>query len=188
MKYCLSVIVLVLVSGCAAAPVTPAEYLLGGPQPTPSQQSHARADAAFARLSVAEYLDRPEIVVETRDGVVQPAFSHRWAEPLGPALRRTLARRITSSSALVVVPEPTPDVPVRVDLTIERLHGTDGGRVVLAARWTVRRGGAAATHHTLVETAFTSADGYPALVRAHDELIDALALAIGQSLKPPTRT
>ena len=187
MRHCVFAIVALLVSGCAATPATPAEYLLGGPQPASSLQRHTHADAAFVSVSVAEYLDRPEIVVETRDGVVQPAFSHRWAEPLAPALRRILSHRITGSSGQVMIPEPTADVPVRVDLTIERLHGTETGRVMLVARWTVRSADTT-VHHRMAETTHTRADGYPALVQAHDELIDALARAIGQSLEPGTGT
>ena len=184
MKPSTLVIAILLLQACASTPSTPSEYLLSGPSESSSRQHHGTVDAALARVAVAEYLNRPEIVVETRDGVIQPAFAHRWAEPLEAGLRRAIARVASDASGLVVLPDATAAAPLLVDVTIERFHGTESGRVTLAARWTVRRDDGI-SHHRMVDSVLTRADGYAALVDAHDALVDTLAQGIGQTLKSP---
>lgn len=178
----------VVLAGCAAAPAPrPAEYLL---TPSFAMEQAATVDtrfrAALARVTVAPYLQRHGIVLETAERRLETARNHRWAQPLDESLRRLLQLSIADASGLSVAgdPDSASGPQYLIDVDVHRFHGTADGQVQLAADWQLRRAddGTVAARHHFAEQTTTTAAGYPALVRAHATLAEELAAAIGQVL------
>jgi uncharacterized lipoprotein YmbA len=180
------VLVILVAAGCASSPPPALEYLLSAqPAPAAGQRSYESVDVALGQLGVAAYLDRDGIVVETADGRLQSARGHVWAEPLSQSLRRVLQSGIEHASATAVAVRPLPGAQTVIDVDVERLHGTEAGRVLLMASWNVRDAtGAVLGQHRLVTTRLTPADGYATLVRTHEALLAELAAAIADSITP----
>ena len=174
--------------GCASTPApAPAEYLLRPPVEESARPLQQPPGAALGRVTVAPYLDRPGIVVETGGPRIQVARNHRWAEPLPQALRRTLQLGIGQASGRAVADrqhEPG-GAEVVVDVDVERLHGTLEGKVTLAANWQLRdaRTGRVLGRHELVRSTLTGESGYDAMVSAQIDLLQALAQAIARTLE-----
>lgn len=177
-----------LLAGCASAPAPrTAEYLLG-PSFAMEQAAivHTRPQAALARVTVAPYLQRHGIVLETSERRLETARDHRWAQPLDQSMRRLLQLTIARTSGLTIVadPEGAESLQFLIDVDVHRFHGTADGQVQLVADWQLRRAEdrtVAARHHFAERTATTAA-GYRALVRAHAALAEDLGAAIGRSL------
>lgn len=174
-----------LLAGCASAPAPgPAEYLLG-PSFAMEQAANAdpRAQAALARVTVAPYLRRHGIVLETAERRLETARDHRWAQPLDQSLRRLLQLTIAGTSGVTVAgdPESAASPQYLIDVDVHRFHGTADGQVQLAADWQLRRAedGTVAARHHFAEHRSTTAAGYPALVNAHAALVEELAATIG---------
>lgn len=172
-------------TGCSTTPPEPAEYLL-----RPSLENGRTIEqppiAALGQLSVAPYLNRQGIVLETGEGRLEMARSHRWAEPLAHSLRRMLRMGIAQASGRAVAEARSGSgaAPVVIDVDIHRLHGSLEGEVVLAADWLLRDGDSAEVlgRYGTVHRVLTKEDGYPALVRAHAELLDALSASIADTV------
>jgi hypothetical protein len=178
---------LVLLGGCATTVTVPVEYLLrpslgerAGPIQTPPL-------AALGRVSVAPYLDREGLVLETGDQRIHVALNHRWAEPLSHSLRRMLQVGISRASGTAVadVQSGAGNPELVIDVDVHRFHGSLQGRVILAADWQLRdpRSGRVLGRHELVHSTLTDADGYDALVRAHVALLEELSEAIAATLR-----
>lgn len=185
MRYVIALAVLA-VAGCASSPPAPTEYLLSArPAPAAGLRSYESVDVALGQLDVAAYLNRDGIVLETADGRLRAARGHVWAEPLAQSLRRVLQSGIEQASDTAVAARPLPGAQTVIDVDLERLHGTEAGRVTLMASWNVQdASGAVLGQHRLVTTRLTEADGYAALVRTHEALLAELAAAIANSITP----
>lgn len=177
-----------LLAGCASAPAQrAAEYLLGPSLPMEQAATvGARPGAALARVTVAPYLQRHGIVLETAERRLETARNHRWAQPLDQSMRRLLQLAIAGTSGLTVAADPEDAVNPEylIDVDVYRFHGTVDGQVQLVADWRLRSADdrtVAARHHFAERTATTDA-GYGALVRAHAVLAEDLGAAIGRSL------
>jgi uncharacterized lipoprotein YmbA len=131
-----------LLAACAASP-PPLFYRLEQDAAPATPRSIAAPEViAVAAVRVPERVDRPQIVVEDgadRDLVLQ---SHRWSEPLPPAIERLLAERLQRlrPDAWIETDRsgPAPAPTVRVTLVIDQLGARLGGTVTVAARWEVR--------------------------------------------------
>lgn len=179
-------ILMVIVTGCAATPSPPTEYLLRPPLPETDGHVRQAPDAALGRVSVPPYLDRQGIVLETGDQRLQVARNHRWAEPLSRSLRRMLQVGISRASGRAVgdTRSDTAGARLVIDVDIHRLHGSVDGQVILAADWQLRdaESGQVADRYRVVRSTLTAEGGYDALVRAHVTLLDELSTAIAETL------
>jgi hypothetical protein len=183
---------LVVLSGCATTATMPVEYLLRPPLEERAGPVHTPPIAALGRVSIAPYLDRKGIVLETAEQRIHVALNHRWAEPLSQSLRRMLQVGVSRASGTAVADVQygagnsgagSPEVIVDVD--VYRFHGSQQGRVILVADWQLRdpRSGRVLGRHEFVQSTLTDADGYDALVRAHIALLEQLSGAIAATLR-----
>jgi uncharacterized lipoprotein YmbA len=177
-----------VLAGCATAPPAPTEYLLRPSLTVATDATEQSPDRiTLRRVSVAPYLEREGIVIETRSRQIQAARAHRWSEPLSRSLRRMLQVGIARASGSTVVDAPgAGGGEVVVDVAIHQLHGSIEGEVVLVADWHLRDGetGALLQSFDFSRRVLTEESGYDALVAAHVELIEQLSGAIAQSLAP----
>jgi uncharacterized lipoprotein YmbA len=98
----------------------------------------------IATVGIAKYLDQPQIVRHSSEHELTLADLERWAEGMGDMVARVLAEDLTARlpGAQVFVGDgpATVQADVRVELYVERFDPDPDGTVILAARWTIRRG------------------------------------------------
>ena len=173
--------------GCASAPPPTSEYLLRLPFEADGARRTDSAEIAIGRVSIAPYLDRDGIVIETGAQRIQAARDHRWAEPLPRSLRRALQEGIATVTGRDVVDAetqgPTAEGTTVIDVQIHRLHGTLEGEVALTADWQLRGADGTVARHSFADTVLTRAPGYDAIVAAHIELLAALSEAIARTIE-----
>jgi uncharacterized protein len=143
------------------------------------------AAIAVATAGIPKYLDRPQIV--RRGGSYQLDVSEfdRWGEPFADMVTRVLigdlALRLPDSQVFRDGSATATGATATVQLDLSRFDGEADGTVILAARWTVTRVGAA-----IPETARISArpagDSTADLVAAMSQALGQLADKIAVSL------
>jgi len=158
------------VSGCVStkSPPETAYYTLSVPHvSTPSETKFS-----LGFITLADYLETTSIILQIDDSQLRPANYHRWGEPLASGIQRVLETLADSKSA-VSSEDP------RVDITINRFHGSIDGKVFLSGSFKVNFG----SDQKPVAQAFSyeselTQDGYPALVKELNALTAKLAQEI----------
>ena len=184
----LLVLIALLAIGCAGSPPPAVTYYL---LPVSDSEGLRRAEPeiliGLGRIEVSPYLRQQGLVVETEPGQVRPARYHLWAEPLQAGLRHFLRQEISTALGYDIGTNTTEYTgwDYRVDLTVERLHGTLSGQAQIVARWVVRtsddvKGGAG---YRFAKSGALSAEGYAALADTEIDLTRQLARAIADSLR-----
>ena len=131
--------VLLAASGCCfnRAPATlytldadvPADF---GPLP-----SGTFSEIAFARVSVPDYADVPQIVTRTGENTVARAETRLWAEPLARAVRRAVPVQVSK-----LLRGKKTRVVKSVSVYVDRLDGALDGEVRIDAQIVIRAKGA----------------------------------------------
>ncbi len=128
-----------LCTGCGTTPRTE-YYLLSATAPTPTAARGAGPSLGIADLRVAEYLQRPEVLVLESANRLQLREFARWAEPLPDGITRTLALNLAAlldSDRVRVRPWPrawSPAWELRVE--VARLD-VRGATAELVANWSL---------------------------------------------------
>lgn len=169
-----ALIALMLVGGLAAcASKTPATryYLLSNPDQVASGPSldEGSCQVQLGRATVAPYLQRTHIMLQTGQNELVPAMQHRWSEPLEAGVSRLLAQCLGGGD----------QASHKARVQIDHLHGNTAGKVVLQARWsltgsrqTAQKAGLSATlERQFSGSAPQPAAGYDALVSTQRELV-----------------
>lgn len=120
-------------------------YMLRSMQGPLPQTKSCRPDrslvVAVGPVTIAGYLDRPQIVTRSSPDTLQFAEFDRWAEPLDKILARVVADDLTAllgGAHVCVFPWPA-SLPVRYQVTLNVVHleKVPGGKVLLDANWNV---------------------------------------------------
>lgn len=178
----------VYLSSCASEPDIPETnyYLLRSDARLNSGEQASPATLGIGRVVAAEYLNQSGIVVITQDNKVRPARQHLWAEPLESSIRTFLRDEIASRVDYPVSGDPSRRLywKHRIDVDIDRFHGTLDGQVTLVASWILLDATSLVelARYRYERNANTSRDGYDALVATQTELLSDLAKAIADSL------
>ena len=182
----LAIVPLVLLLGCSSSPPERHFYLLRG-EATGSGTSPAPAEmVGIGRVTIAAYLDRAGVVVQTGSREIRPARYHEWGEPLDNGvrhyLRAELVDRLGYEVASDVIYRDAWDY--RIDISIETLHGSLSNGAWINAGFVVSEvsGEKATVAGRVIEHERLTRDGYPGLVDAHTRLLDRLAAAIESAL------
>jgi uncharacterized lipoprotein YmbA len=182
----LAVVPFVLMLGCSSTPPERHFYLLRG-EATDSGVSPAPAKlVGIGRVTIAAYLDRAGVVVQTGSREIRPARFHEWGEPLDNGvrhyLRSELVDRLGYEVASDVLYRDAWDY--RVDISIETLHGSLSDGAWINAGFVVSEvsGNQATVAGRVIEHERLTRDGYPGLIDAHTRLLDQLAAAIETAL------
>ncbi len=177
----LSLLAALLLAACSSQPSGPQTYLLRSQVATGSGVPIVDSGIALGTITVASYIDQPGLVLARGDGKVHAARNHVWAEPLQVSLRRYLATQLSSDSGRGIAASATMSTRVRVDVTVDQLHGDGSGSAILVAYWDVISGEARKTY-SFSEQEALAGDGYAPLVKAEESLLQRLAGAIAASL------
>lgn len=171
---------------------------LGGTQAPDTRYYLLRADHAptsavplsnvqLSKVVVAPYLDQAGLVLEQQPGTIAIARYHQWSEPLSFSLHNFLSHAISGHYGKEVLSATRTAGPaaLKLEVTIDQLHGTAQGDVKLVASWTLQRNDTrepSIAYHKFSRTLPLTADGYPALVQTEKQLLAELAQAVAQTL------
>jgi uncharacterized lipoprotein YmbA len=185
MKVAASLIAALLLA-CGGTPATRTHYLLRAEAVEQAGSVDAPHRVGLGRVVVAPYLDQSGMVVEIDPGQVRAARQHEWAEPLEEGLRSYLRAEISTALGFEVGLGRIERLPwdYTIDVYIDRLHGTLGGRALIDAGYRITPQSASAE---VVEYRFSRSvplprEGYPGLFEAEVELSRELAHAIAAAV------
>ncbi|NND68430.1 MAG: hypothetical protein HKN19_12655, partial [Halioglobus sp.] len=179
-RHCLPVLAVCLLAACAGA-VEPSYYLLR-PDVAATSRTLEPAPYRLGPVSVAPYIDRAGLLLETAPGQIRPARNHLWAEPVQEGVRALLAAQISRELGQDILPQdPTATGPI-ISIRIDQLHGTLTGEAKLVAYWSLIEGGATTRAEQFAGTLALASDGYRALAQAQKSLLNDLARSIANQL------
>ncbi len=180
-----SILVCLLCSGCSNKPAPSSEYLLR-PHQADTDIAGASTSIVLGNVGVPPYLDQRGIILETAPNEINAARNHRWAEPLTYSVQRYLQVAIGQAANLDIGGQLTPTAKIerQINVLIHQFHASVSGDVRLVAEWRIlnRPTGEVLAHKDFSASETLDADGYPAVVRAHEELLNRLAAAIAAEL------
>lgn len=180
-------------AGCGAMTGTSAPasfYVLtptqgAGPAPAVVASTGGKLLLVIGPVSVAPYLDRPQIVTRGQGVRVSLAEFDRWAEPLDKNLARVLAEdvaRLTAASVLVVPAWDEDKAEARVLVDVERLDGALGGEATLVAWWSLRTHDGQTLSRVRTEHQGSAGSSFASLVEAQSALVGRLAQDIAAAV------
>lgn len=175
-------LVALLVLGCLSPRTDLTRYFLLAPTATPSG-STSEPPVGLGPVTLPDYLDQTRIAIPRGDLEMGYLPDARWAERLGPMLRRSLAASLAERTGRLVVPYPwRPDHAPAVTAVIAITRFDVGPQsAALQAEWEVRQGpallrGKAAIEEPTRDT--TVVERVAALNRTVARLSDQLAAAL----------
>jgi hypothetical protein len=185
------VLAALFICGCAHSPV-PRYYLLtpvSSADPASTLQNLNNPVIVLRPVTIASYLNRPQIVIRKGEREVSNLQFDRWAEPLNTlidnALSETLAEKLT---AFNIKPFPWygKEPPLcEVQVSVQYLDGIPDESVRLQASWQILSG-KDVKEVILDETGIIKAEctqaGIPGVVAATENLIQQLGLQISDAV------
>jgi uncharacterized lipoprotein YmbA len=168
-----------LLAGCGAG--TKSFYVLTPDGPAPSGGGTA---IGVGPVTLAEYIDRPNLVIADSPNQLSVAQDHRWAGDLASSVARVtatnLGRRLHTGNVRTYPWRNDSEINLQVTIDIRQLHGMEDGYAVIEAGWRAyslpdRKLKAS---RTFVDREPLQNDGYPALVAAQSRLLSRLSADI----------
>jgi uncharacterized lipoprotein YmbA len=157
--------------GCASSSTQTRYYLLTdplGPDPLvpnvigPSMAISDQCGISLGKLSVAPYLQRSNLILQTATNEIVPATHHRWGEPIAAGITRLLGNCLAGNARAD---------ERHASISIDHFHGSERGEVVLQAHWVVEGDEAVLTQHRFDVRMNQSTAGYDALVTTQRSLL-----------------
>ncbi|MFZ9937066.1 MAG: PqiC family protein [Luteolibacter sp.] len=161
-------------------------YMLTGDGPAPSGGG---TGIGVGPVALAEYIDRPNLVIAQAENQLGIAESHRWAGDLSSSIARVtatnLGRRLNTGNIRTYPWRGDDGLHYQITLDIRQFHGAADGHAVIEAGW---RAYALPERRIVASRTFTgrqplAADGYQPLVAAQSRLLSRLADDIAASLR-----
>ena len=144
-KYITIIFLSLALTGCLGGPSPPTNfYMLSPLNPSQAGTLAATADGririGLSTVTVPEYLNRSEIVINLDNTVYQLADFSKWAEPLSDNLTRVLEENLTNllhdDSIDIFLASDSSILPdYRLEVDVLRLDGNLGDQVTLVAQW-----------------------------------------------------
>jgi len=173
-----------LVAGCAQS--NKSFYVLTANGPAPSGGGTA---IGVGPVTLAEYIDRPNLVVQQGSNQLAVSEDNRWAGDLSASIARVtaanLGREMKTGNVRTYPWQSDEEIDYQVTLDIRQLHSEVDGYAVIEAGWRAyslpdRRLKAS---RTFVDREPLAADGYAAMVAAQSRLLARLAENIAAGLR-----
>ena len=173
-----------ILTGCASP--SRSFYVLTADGPAPSGGG---TGIGVGPVVLAEYIDRPNLVLQDAPNRLAVAEDHRWAGDLAASVARVtatnLGRRLHTGNVRTYPWQHDDEIGHQVTLDIRQLHGGADGYAVIEAGWRVyalpeRRLKAS---RTFVAREQLAADGYQAMVAAQSKLLARLADDIAAGMR-----
>lgn len=174
----------VLLASCASG--SKSFYVLTADGPTPSGGG---IGIGVGPVTLAEYIDRPNLVMAESANQLSVAEDHRWAGDLAASVTRVttanLGRQFNTGNVRSYPWQSDDGIRYQITLDIRQFHGGADGYAVIEAGWRAyslpdRKIKAS---RTFVDREPLEADGYQALVAAQSRLLSRLAQDIAKGLQ-----
>ena len=137
-------------------------------------------------VTVASYLDRPQIVTRLRDNRIRVDEFNRWGEPLRDAVTRVLMDNVslmTGDQRVLAFPwKRSQKVTVQVAVAVSGFEANDNGAVTLRARWQLLDGDGERLDERRTEITRASGGDYGQVAAAMSSLLSDLAGEIYQAV------
>ena len=175
---------LLLLAGCAAG--SKSFYVLTADGPAPSGGG---TSIGVGPVALAEYIDRPNLVIAESPNQLAVAEDHRWAGDLAASIARVtaanLGRRLHTGNIRSYPWHNDSEISYQITLDVRQLHSGHDGYAVIEAGWRIY---SLPDRHlkasrTFVDREALAADGYPAMVAAQSRLLSRLAADIAGALR-----
>jgi uncharacterized lipoprotein YmbA len=173
-----------LVLGCSQPSKTFYVLTPAGPMPTGGGIA-----IGVGPVSVAEYLNRPNLVSQQGPNQLAVSEDHRWAGDLSASIARVtatnLGRQMKSGNIRTYPWLRDDEIRYQVTLDIRQLHSEADGYAVIEAGWrayslperTLK------ASKTFVDREVLATDGYAPMVAAQSKLLERLAENIAAGLR-----
>lgn len=181
-----SAILCLVLAACGAGPKS--YYMLTADGPAPAGGG---GGIGVGPVIVAEYIDRPNLVLQEQPNQLAISSDHRWAGALDASIARVTATNLgrrAGTGNVRVYPWPR-DEGLRHQVTIDvrEFHGAADGHAVIEAGWRVY---ALPERRLIASRTFTARealekDGYQPLVAAQSRLLSKMADDIAAVIKRP---
>lgn len=140
-------------------------------------------------VTLAEYLDRPNLVIQQAPNQLAVSEDNRWAGDLSASIARVtavnLGRDLNTGNVRTYPWQSDDEIRYQVTLDIRQLHSSEDGYAIIEAGW--RAYGlpdrTLKASSTFVDREPLTADGYPAMVAAQSRLLARLTKNIAASLR-----
>lgn len=172
-----------LVAGCSGSK---SFYVLTADGPSPSGSGRA---IGVGPISLAEYIDRPNLVIQDGPNLLAVAEDHRWAGDLSASVARVtaanLGRRLNTGNVRVYPWQRDDEINQQVTIDIRQLHSGSDGYAVIEAGWRVYSlpGRTLKASRTFVDREPLEKDGYQPMVAAQSRLLARMADEIARSMR-----
>ena len=177
-----SLLLVVLLTGCAGKAIEPSYYLMRSDHDLETRELNPSKDFSLGSVVIASYIDQPGLLIETTEGEIRSARHNLWAEPVYEGVRTQLMVEIAQAKGQDLLPAKLGNTPIVLDIRLDQLHGTNRGTAKLVAYWWLRRGREVLAAYQFAEEQALVADGYTALVAAEEVLLTQLAKKIAATL------
>lgn len=174
----------ILLIGCAGT--SRSFYMLTPDGPAPSGDGPG---IGVGPVILAEYLDRPNLVIQEEANRFGVAEDHRWAGDLNSSVTRVtatnLGRRLGTGNVRSYPWQGDDGIRYQITLDIRQFHGGADGFAVIEAGWRAYAlpGSRVIASRTFVAREPLAADGYQPLVAAQSRLLSRLADDIAGALR-----
>jgi len=192
-KSLIQVVVLLLalvvcLSACGGKSASSQFYVLS-PLPQSSLSAAEGTTIGVLPVSMADYLDRPQIVTRVSENEIKLDEFNRWAEPLNDSFSRVLVQNLATllNTAKVVKTTASTGFPLALLVGVEvvQFDGSLGGDVVLIVKWGLFEADGKklllSRRSTFKEP--TGSATYEALVAAQSRAVAALGREIAEAIK-----
>ncbi|WP_461534897.1 PqiC family protein [Spongorhabdus nitratireducens] len=162
---------LLLLAGCASQTARPVYLLLGD---SAAQGISTQRSLNKITLTVAPYLDQPQLAIASGPNQVQFSNAYLWAEPLSLSLTELLRQKIEAFRDRSAEADLNADIRVY----IRRLNFSPSGRVSLSGEYSLHW-----DNKLLVKRGFnlgrdSGTSNYPIMVPVVEQLLEQLAADI----------
>jgi uncharacterized protein len=143
----------------------------------------------IARVTLPEYLNRPDIVTRTTENNLTLSDDDQWAEPLSDTVARVLAENISQhvcTKKISLSPgKASGESDYRVEVEVYRMDGSLGESAVLDVWWTVSKGAGNVLLRSKRSKFSESVKGntYSAFVQAQSRMLDTFSREIAEAIR-----
>ncbi|MCU0561170.1 MAG: PqiC family protein [Desulfobacterales bacterium] len=159
------------------------------PRSAPVAAVQPQITIAVRPVALPDLLDRPQIVVRTRETTVSVSDFQRWAGTLRKDFSRVLVENLNILLQDLPAAAATDDIALDPDFIVavhvNRFDGRPEGALVLSALWSIKHSKGTpemAVRKSLIEER-SEAPGYEGLVAAHSRAVAALSREIAAEIR-----
>ena len=190
-RICLVTVVLLVMASGGSKPAR--FYLLTSTNAKPDNTNHD-VGVGIWRITIPNYLERPQIVTYAGSNKLTVAEFDRWGEQLEDNLVRVLAENLsrqipTENVALFPWPAST-KITYRVSTEVLEFEQKPDGQVSFSARWVIydKSGDKPLVRNTFVQRQPSGQGSYQEIVAAMSQLLAALSSDIAGGIRGLTGT